>query len=69
MKKVKNWEDKPMTERQKIIVENLYEFSEHRIPKFVGTTQGEASKYINTYLGHSPQEIIRYPKENKEIEV
>lgn len=44
-----NWRDKEITEKQMNLIEYIMEFSYFNPPKFVGTTRGEASDYINKY--------------------
>ena len=44
-----NWRNDPITDRQKTCIEAMMEFSAYNIPKFTGTTKGEASDYIDKY--------------------
>lgn len=44
-----NWRDKEMTEAQKQLIADMNEFSSYPLPKFTGTTRGEASDYIDKY--------------------
>ena len=45
-----NWRDKEITEKQMNLIECIMEFSYFSPPKFVGTTRGEASDYINKHV-------------------
>ena len=43
------WRDDPITEKQKECIQDMIEFSDYPLPKFIGTTKGEASDYIDKY--------------------
>ena len=43
------WRDDPITDKQKQCIEDMQEFSYYPIPRFTGTTKGEAADYINEY--------------------
>ena len=45
------WRDDPITEKQQRYIEDMYDFSEHPLPVFTGTTKGEASDFIDKYAG------------------
>ena len=45
------WRRDPVTDRQLELIADLQEFSEIPIPEFTGTTKGEASDYIDKYIG------------------
>ena len=49
MSMMKNWRNEPITDKQKSCIETMMEFSAYVIPKFTGTTKGEASDYIDKY--------------------
>jgi hypothetical protein len=44
-----SWRDEPMTEKQRQYIADMMEFSDFPLPKFTGTTQGEACAYIGEY--------------------
>lgn len=44
-----NWRDEPITEKQKEFIESSMDFSVYPLPKFEGTTKGEASDWIDKY--------------------
>lgn len=44
-----DWRNDKITEKQKQCIDDMMEFSNYPIPKFTGTTKGEASDYINKY--------------------
>lgn len=44
-----DWRNDPITKKQKEYIEEMQEKSELPLPKFNGTTKGEASDYISTY--------------------
>lgn len=41
-----NWRNDPATEKQLTYIQEMQEFSVFSIPRFTGTTKGEASDYI-----------------------
>ena len=51
---MKNWRDDAITEKQRAYILEMHEHSEYPLPKFTGTTKGEAADYINkwTKLAH-----------------
>lgn len=55
-----NWRDKPATEKQIKLINEMNEFSEFELPKFTGTTRGEASDYIDRWLATSHETILSY---------
>lgn len=44
-----DWRSKPITDKQKECIEAMMEFSAYPIPKFEGTTRGEAADYIDKF--------------------
>ena len=56
-----NWRDKEITSNQMECIEAMMEFSPCQIPKFTGTTRGEASDYIDKY-GKVAHEDVSSPK-------
>ena len=44
-----NWRNDKITEKQMKYIIEMNEFSDFPLPKFLGTTKGEASDYINKY--------------------
>ena len=44
-----NWRDKPITDKQMELINDMMEFTAYPIPKFVGITRGEAADYIDEY--------------------
>ena len=55
------WRYKEPTEKQLECISEMMEFSSYPIPKFVGTTRGEASDYIDKY-GKIAYEDVNSPK-------
>ena len=53
-----NWKQEPVTEKQKKLIMEMREFSEHSIPVFVGTTKGEAADYIDKWLAISHKTFV-----------
>ena len=49
------WKNEPATEKQLAYIAEMQEFSTYPLPKFTGTTKGEASVYIEAYtkLAHT----------------
>lgn len=43
------WRNDPITEKQRRYIEEMQEFSDFPIPKFIGTTKGEAHDYIERW--------------------
>lgn len=43
------WRDDPITDKQKMLIEDMMEFSAYPLPKFTGSTKGEAADYIDKY--------------------
>jgi len=43
------WREQPITEKQKEYIRDMEEFSYYPLPKFTGTTKGEASDYIEKH--------------------
>ena len=43
------WRDDPITEKQQQFIECAMEFSPYPVPRFNGTTNGEASDWIDRY--------------------
>lgn len=43
------WRLRPITEKQKEIIDDMQEFSSYSLPKFEGATRGEASDYIEKW--------------------
>lgn len=44
-----DWKNDPVTKKTKEYIKEMQEKSELPLPKFKGTTKGEASDYIATY--------------------
>ena len=44
------WTNEPATDKQLAYIEAMREYSPHHIPKFDGTTKGEAARYIDKYV-------------------
>ena len=55
------WRDDPITDKQKMLIDDMMEFSVYPLPKFTVTTKGEASDYIDKY-GKLAHEDINSPK-------
>ena len=51
------WRDLPITERQKECIADMMEFSCYPLPKFEGSTRGEASEYIEKYGKLSHEDV------------
>lgn len=53
-KSFRKWMDDPATEKQLQYIREMQEFSPYPLPKFEGTTKGEAAECINqhTKLAH-----------------
>lgn len=47
--KFADWKNEPATEKQLAYIAEMQEFSTFPIPKFTGTTKGEACNYIDKY--------------------
>ena len=43
------WRDDPITDKQKVCIETMQEYSFYPLPEFTGTTKGEASDYIDKW--------------------
>ena len=43
------WRSKEITEKQKLLIRDMQEFSAYPLPKFEGKTRGEASDYIDKW--------------------
>ena len=52
------WREENATEKQLKMISDMNDFSEYQLPKFTGTTKGEASDYINRYIGLSHESIL-----------
>ena len=44
-----DWRSDPATERQLAYIQEMQEFSDFPIPRFTGSTKGEASDYIDRW--------------------
>lgn len=44
-----DWRDDPATEKQLACIMEMQEFSDFPIPRFTGSTKGEASDYIDRW--------------------
>lgn len=55
-----DWRDKPITDKQKELINDMMEFTAYPIPKFNGTTRGEAADYIDKY-GKLAHEDVNSP--------
>ena len=49
MKKFCDWKNEPATQKQLDYIAEMQEFSEFGLPKFTGTTKGDAAAYIDAY--------------------
>ena len=54
------WRNDPMTEKQKTLISELQEMSEFPLPKFTGTTKGEASDWLDENIGKAHECMDRY---------
>ena len=50
---MKTWRDDPITAKQAQLIQEMNEFSEFPLPRFTGTTKGEACDYINANLNRA----------------
>lgn len=55
-----DWRDKPITNKQIELINDMMEFTAYPIPKFTGTTRGEAADYIDKY-GKLAHENVNSP--------
>ena len=46
---MKSWRDDPITQKQREFIEGAMDYSPYPLPKFEGTTKGEASDWISKY--------------------
>lgn len=55
-----NWRNDPATEKQKKLIEEMWEFSEYPLPCFDLTcaTKGECCDYIDKYIALAHERII-----------
>ena len=53
-----SWRDDPVTEKQMNMIEDIYDHCEWPIPAFKGTTKGEASDYIDRWIGKAHKTIL-----------
>ena len=44
-----DWRDKPITNKQMELINDMMEFTAYPIPKFTGKTRGEGADYIDKY--------------------
>lgn len=49
MKSFTDWKNEPATDKQLTYIAEMQEFSAFPIPKFTGTTKGEACNYVEKY--------------------
>ena len=54
---MKTWRDDPITAKQAQLIQEMNEFSEFPLPRFTGTTKGEACDYINANLNRAHEGI------------
>ena len=52
-----NWRDKEITKAQKQLISDMQEFSSYPLPRFTGTTRGEASDYIEKYYKLAHEDV------------
>lgn len=52
-----SWRDDPMTEKQKQCIEDMMEFSNYPLPRFTGSTKGEAADYIDRYAELAHEDV------------
>lgn len=55
-----SWRDDEITKKQKDYIDSIQEFSCYPLPKFDGTTKGEAADYIEKY-GELANENVNSP--------
>lgn len=60
MKKPHNWRDDPATKKQIDYFAVMQEFSEIRLPPFVGKTKGEAAEYIDKHIKTAHEQILEH---------
>lgn len=53
-----SWRDDPITDKQLELIRNMDDFSEWPLPPFTGTTKGEASDYIDKWIGKAHETIL-----------
>lgn len=53
-----SWRDDPVTDKQLEMIRNMDDFSEWPLPPFTGTTKGEASDYIDKWIGKAHETIL-----------
>lgn len=44
-----DWRSDPATEKQLAYIQEMQEFSDYPLPRFTGSTKGEASDYIDRW--------------------
>lgn len=49
MSRYEDWKNQPATEKQLEYIRYIQEFAIYPLPKFTGTTKGEAALYIDTH--------------------
>ncbi len=53
-----SWRDDPATEKQLEMIRDIREFSDWPLPPFTGRTKGEASDYIDRWIGKAHETIL-----------
>lgn len=53
-----SWRDDPATEKQLEMIRDIREFSDWPLPLFTGKTKGEASDYIDRWIGKAHETIL-----------
>ena len=53
-----SWREDPATDKQLKLISEMCEFSERPIPAFEGNTKGEASDYIDKWIGRSHETYL-----------
>lgn len=53
----KSWRNDKITEKQKQLIDDMMEFSSYPIPRFTGSTKGEASDYIDKYVELAHEDV------------
>ena len=53
-----SWRDDPITEKQRKLIMEIYDFCDWPLPAFTGTTKGEASDFIDKWIGKAHETIL-----------
>ena len=52
-----SWKNDPITEKQKSLISDMMEFSAYPLPRFTGSTKGEASDYIDKWAKLAHEDV------------